>query len=188
MSWKVDYSHSQIQFSARHMMIATVRGQFDKFTVEAEIDEKDVTQSRLEVQIDAASINTKAEQRDNHLRSPDFFNSKEYPYITFTSKRGVRLDENHGKLIGDLTIRDATKEVALDVEFLGRAKSPWGTQNAGFSARAKVNRKDWGLNWNVALETGGWLVSDEVTIDIEIEFVQVPEPVKAEPVAQAVAA
>lgn len=179
MSWQADYSHSQIQFSVRHMMISTVRGQFDKFTVNADINEQDITQSKLDVQIDAASVNTKFEQRDNHLRSPDFFHAKEYPFITFKSKRGVKVDATHGKLIGDLSIREHTKEVTLDVEFLGQVKSPWGTTNAGFSAKTKLNRKDWDLNWNVALEAGGWLVSDDITIEIEIEFVQQPEPVPA---------
>jgi polyisoprenoid-binding protein YceI len=179
MAWQPDYSHAFVQFSARHMMISTVRGQFEKFTVNADIVEQDVTKSKLEVLIDAASVNTKFEQRDNHLRSPDFFHAKEYPYLVFKSKRGVKLDETHGKLIGDLTIRDITKEVALDVEFLGRVKSPWGTESAGFTATTKVNRKDWNLNWNVGLEAGGWLVGDDVTINIEIEFTKVPDVVPA---------
>jgi polyisoprenoid-binding protein YceI len=179
MAWQADYSHASIQFSAKHMMISSVRGQFEKFTVNADINEQDVTQSKLEVLIDAASVNTKFEQRDNHLRSPDFFHAKEYPYLVFKSKRGVKVDEAHGKLIGDLTIRDITKEVTLDVEFLGRAKSPWGTESAGFTATTKVNRKDWNLNWNVGLEAGGWLVGDDVTINIEIEFTKVPEAVPA---------
>jgi polyisoprenoid-binding protein YceI len=160
------------------MMISTVRGQFEKFIVNADINEKDVTKSKLEVLIDAASVNTKFEQRDNHLRSADFFHAKEYPQLSFKSKRGVKVDDAHGKLIGDLTIRDITKEVALDVEFLGRAKSPWGTESAGFSATTKVNRKDWDLNWNVGLEAGGWLVGDDVTINIEIELTKVPDTAK----------
>ncbi len=178
MSWQVDYAHSQIQFSARHMMISTVRGQFEKFEVKADIDEQDITRSQLEVKIDAASINTKMPQRDAHLKSPDFLNVAEYPYIYFRSKRGEIVDETHGRLIGDLTIRDVTKEVALDVEYAGQARGPRGTLSTGFSAHTKFNRKDWGLNWNVALETGGWLVSEELNVDIEIEFTQVPEPVK----------
>jgi polyisoprenoid-binding protein YceI len=179
MSWKPDYSHSHVQFSARHMMVSTVRGHFEKFTVDADIDENDVTKSKLDVVIDVASLSTRDDKRDSHLHSPDFFHAKEYPVITFKSTRGVQTSDRHGKMYGDLTIRGVTKEVVLDVEFLGQAKSPWGTMSAGFTAHTKINRKDWGLNWNVALETGGFLVSDEVRIDIDIEFTKVPEVVPA---------
>jgi polyisoprenoid-binding protein YceI len=175
MAWQPDYSRAFVQFSAKLMMISTVRGQFEKFTVNADIVENDATKSKLEVQIGAASVNTKIKQRDHHLRSPDFFHAKEYPQLVFKSKRGVKIDETHGKLIGDLTIRDITKEVTLDVEFLGRVKSPWGTESAGFTATTKVNRKD----WNVGLEFGGWLVGDDVAIAIEIEFTKVPDTVPA---------
>jgi polyisoprenoid-binding protein YceI len=185
MAWKADYAHSHVQFSVRHMMISTVRGQFDKFEVNADINDEDVTRSKVEVKIDAASINTKQEQRDAHLRSADFFDAEKYPYITFKSKRGEVKGKNHGHLIGDLTIRDVTKEVVLDVEHLGQAKSPWGAIVSGFHAHTKINRKDWNLNWNVALETGGWLVSDEIGIDIEIEFTQVPETVQQAATAEA---
>ncbi len=192
MSWQVDYAHTHVGFSVRHMMISTVRGQFDKFNIDAHIDENeldkiheagilkedDLLNSKLEVQIEAASINTGHPDRDAHLRSPDFFNADKYPYITFKSKQGEKIDDSHGRLIGDLTIREVTKQVALDVEFLGQAKTPWGAINAGFEARTKINRKDWGLGWNVALETGGWLVGDEIKVDIEIEFTRVPEPAK----------
>jgi polyisoprenoid-binding protein YceI len=158
------------------MMISNVRGRFEKFTVNAQIDEQHPERSQVEAQIDAASVNTKNEQRDGHLKSPDFLDVAKYPTITFKSKRAQALDANRGKLIGDLTIRDVTREVVLDVHYAGQAKSPWGTINAGFSATAHVNRKDWNLNWNAALETGGWLVGDEVKIEIEVEFVKQPEP------------
>lgn len=183
MDWIVDYKHSQVQATVRHMMISKVHGSFDKFTVNADIDEEHVAQSTVKVEIEAASVNTRDEKRDAHLRSADFLDVEKYPFITFKSKRGEVIDANHGRMIGDLTIRGVTHEVVLDVEHLGKAKSPWGTINAGFTAHAKVSRKDWGLNWNAALETGGWLVSDEVTINIEIEFTQVPELVEqAKPV------
>jgi polyisoprenoid-binding protein YceI len=188
MSWNTDYSHSNVQFSVRHMMISTVRGQFDKFTVNADIDENDVTRSKLDVQIDAASINTRDAKRDAHLHSADFFHAKEYPVITFKSTRGEKTSDRHGKMYGDLTMRGITKEVALDVEFIGQAKSPWGTTSAGFTAYTKINRKDWDLTWNVGLETGGVLVSDEVKIDIDIEFTKVPETVPAPAPVQAVVA
>jgi polyisoprenoid-binding protein YceI len=132
------------------------------------------------VQIETASVNTRDEKRDGHLRSPDFFNSDEFPYMTFVSKRVEQTDESTGKLIGDLTIRDVTREVALDVEFYGLAKSPWGTTSAGFCGLTKLDRREWGLTWNQALETGGWLVGDQINIEIEVELVKVPDAV-AEP-------
>ena len=181
MSWQVDYGHSHIMLSARHLMVSIVRGQFDKFKVNAEIDEQDVTNSKVEVLIEAASVNTKNEQRDAHMRSADFLNVEKYPIITFKSKQMQHIDSHHGRLVGDLTLRDVTREVVLDVEFLGQAKAPWGTISAGFSAKTKVSRKDWGVSWNLALETGGWLMSDEVTIEIEVEFTKQPEPAKEAP-------
>jgi polyisoprenoid-binding protein YceI len=181
MAWQIDSAHSQIQFSVKHMMISTARGTFDRFTGTVEADEQNPTAAKVNVQIEAASINTRDEKRDGHLRSPDFFNAAEYPYLTFTSTRVERLDETTGKLYGELTIRDVTRPVVLDVEYAGMAKSPWGTTSAGFSATTKINRKDFGLNWNVALETGGWLVGDQITISIELELVkQVEQPEAAE--------
>lgn len=197
MSWQVDYAHTGIHFSVRHMMISTVRGEFQKFKIETTLDDAHIDDlhetneisvqqfldSHLTVEIDAASINTRAADRDNHLRSPDFFDVANHPYLTFKATRGEKIDEDHGKLYGDLTIRDGTKPVVLDVEHIGQAKSPWGTHQVGFSARTKINRKDWNLNWNVALETGGWLVGDEIKIEIEIEFMQVPQAQPAEAAA-----
>ena len=183
MNWIVDYVHSQIDVTVRHMMISKAHGRFDKFTVNADIDEEHVDKSTVKVEIEAASVNTREEKRDAHLRSADFLDAEKYPIITFKSKRGEIVDATHGRMIGDLTIRGVTREVVLDVEHLGKAKSPWGAISAGFAAHAQVNRKDWGLNWNAALETGGLLVSDEVNIDIEIEFTQVSELVEqAKPV------
>ncbi len=178
MNWIVDYAHSQIQATVRHMMISKARGRFDRFTVNTDIDEKNVAGSKIDVQVEAASVNTQDEKRDTHLRSADFLDVAKYPYITFKSRRGEMVDATHGRLFGDLAIRGVTHEVVLDVEHLGKAKSPWGGTSAGFSAHAAVSRKDWGLNWNAALETGGWLVSDTVDIDIEIEFKEVPELVE----------
>ena len=188
MGWKVDYPHSQIEVVVRHMRVTNVKGQFEKFTVNDDIDEDNVHLSQVEVQINAASINTKMEQRDAHLKSPDFLDVAKYPYITFKSKRMERLGENHGRIVGDLTIRDVTREVVLNVEYAGQARSPFGTVNAGFTGTAKVNRKDWGLNWNAALETGGWLVGDEVKINVEVEFTRVAKPVTEPQLAEAVPA
>ena len=190
MSWQVDYSHTGIRFSARHMMISTVRGEFTKFEIDAHLDENeinkihdanvlaedDILNSKLYVQIDAASLNTHDAKRDAHLHSADFLNVAQFPYLVFQGKGGEKIDATHGKLHGDLTVRGVTRPVTLDVEFLGEAKAPW-SHNAGFAATTKINRKDWGLNWNVALETGGWLVSDEIKIEIDIEFIKIAEMV-----------
>ena len=179
MSWQIDPAHSQIQFSVRHMMISNVRGRFENFTGAIEFEEKDPTRSLVEVQIETASINTRETQRDSHLKSPDFLNAEKYPHLSFKSKRIEKIDDSHGRVIGDLTIRDVTKEVALDVEYAGQAKSPWGTVSAGFSATAKINRKDWGLTYNQVLETGGVMVGDVVNITIDLEIVKQAEAVSA---------
>lgn len=183
MSWIIDPAHTRAEFTARHMMVTNVRGQFTDITGAVDFNEENPTQSTLDVKIGVASINTREEKRDAHLKSPDFFDAENYPYLTFKSKRVQKTGDNTGRLVGDLTIRDVTKEVTLDVEYNGQAKSPWGTTSAGFTATAKVNRKDWGLNWNVALETGGWLVGDTIGINIEAEIVKQPEAVPAEAVA-----
>ena len=177
MAWKVDSSHSHISFTARHMMIAKVRGEFKTYDINVDFDENEPSRTTVEVTIDAAGIDTREPQRDAHLRSPDFLNAVEYPQLTFRSRRVERLGPNTGRLIGDLTIRDVTREVALDVEYAGIAQSPWGTVSAGFSANTAISRKDWDLTWNQALETGGWLVGDMINIEIELELVQVPEAV-----------
>jgi polyisoprenoid-binding protein YceI len=175
MAWQIDASHSSIQFSVRHMMISTVRGRFEEFTGEVNFDEQNPRNSSVAVEIKAESLYTKDESRDGHLKSPDFLNVADYPVLTFQSKRVEKIDDSHGRIYGDLTIRDVTREVALDTEFVGKARSPWGTTAAGFSASTSIDRKDWGLVWNVALETGGVLVGDSVKIDIELELVEQPE-------------
>ena len=183
MSWMIDTAHTEANFTVRHMMISNVRGQFQKVNGTVEFDEANPANTRVDVQIEIASVSTREEKRDAHLKSPDFFDAEKYPYMTFQSKRVEVKDATHARLIGDLTIRDVTKEVALDVEYNGSAKSPWGTTNAGFSAKTTLKRKDWGLNWNVALETGGWLVGDDVQISIELEIVKQPEAAPVEAVA-----
>ena len=175
MSWTIDPAHAQITFSARHMMIMNVSGGFENFEGSVDFDEQDPTNSSVEVKIEVASLNTNESQRDEHLKSADFLDAEKYPYITFKSKRIEKIDDSHGRIIGDLTIRDVTKEVVLETEYLGQAQSPWGTTSAGFNAHTKINRKDFGLTWNVALETGGVLVGDEVSINIELELVKQPE-------------
>lgn len=172
MSWQIDSAHSEIQFTVRHMMISKVRGRFETFSGSVAYDEATPSNTTVNITIDTNSINTREGQRDGHLRSPDFFNAELYPVMTFNSTGVEQTAENKGKLIGDLTIRNVTKEVVLDVTFEGKAQSPWGTTSVGFSATGKINRKDFGLTWNQALETGGVLVGDEVTINIELELVQ----------------
>lgn len=179
MSWQVDYAHTQITFWVRHMMVAKVTGQFDKFTIDIDVDEQNPENTRIEVQIEAASINTKTNDRDNHLRSADFLDAENHPYLTFKSKKLKMIDDSHAKLTGDLTIRGVSKEVTLDVEHFGQHPSPFGPFiAAGFNAHTKINRKDWGLTWNVALETGGVLVGDEITINIELELMKQFEAAK----------
>jgi polyisoprenoid-binding protein YceI len=175
MAWVIDPSHSQVQFTVRHMMISNVRGRFEEFEGTIEFNEEDPTKSTLDVRIKADSINTRDEKRDAHLRSPDFLNAEQYPYITFRGTRFDVIDRTHGRITGDLTVRDVTRPVTLDVEYNGMAKAPWGSVSAGFSAETKINRKDWGLVWNVALETGGMLVGDEIKVNVEVEIVKVVE-------------
>ena len=177
MAWQVDKSHTHVNFTVRHMMISKVRGEFTKYDIDVNFDEANPTNTTVDVTIYADSINTRDEQRDGHLRSPDFLNAEANPVITFKSKKVEQHGPNKGRLIGDLTIRDVTHEVALDVEYSGVVKGPWGGSSAGFSAKTTVNRKDWNLTWNVALEAGGWLVSDQITIEIELELAQVAEEV-----------
>ena len=172
MSWKIDSAHSEINFTVRHMMISNVRGRFEAFTGTVEFDQQNPANSSVDVQIEAASINTREAQRDTHLRSADFFDTETYPYLTFKSKKVEVVDDSHGRITGDLTIHGVTKEVVLDTEFNGMSQSPWGFSSAGFSATTKINRKDWGLGWNMALETGGVLVSDEIKINIDIEIIE----------------
>lgn len=180
MAWQIDTSHSEVTFSARHMMLSKVRGRFEQFEGTIDGNEEHPELSSVAVTIAAASINTRDTNRDNHLKSADFLNAEQYPSITFASRRIEMKGADRARLIGDLTIRDVTREVALDVEYHGQAKSPWGTTSAGFSATTTINRKDWNLTWNVALETGGVLVGEEITINIELEVVQqVAQPAEA---------
>lgn len=176
MSWQIDHAHSQIMFTARHMMITKVRGAFEKFDGSVAFDEDYPENSHARIQVETTSINTRDTNRDAHLRSADFFNAEKFPYMTFVSTHMERTGENTARLTGDLTIRDVTKVVTFSVSLNGIQVNPWGKTSAGFEARAKINRKDWGLNWNVALEAGGVLVSEEIEISIEIQLVKAPQP------------
>lgn len=176
MTWNIDYTHSQITFTARHMMITKVRGRFEDWAGVVNYDEENPANTSVDITIQTSSINTKEEQRDRHLRSGDFFDAENYPVMAFKSKRVEQDDATTGRLVGDLTIRDITKEVVLDVEYTGTVKNPWGMTVAAFSASTTINRKDWGLNWNVALEAGGWLVSEKINIEIDVELQKVEQP------------
>ncbi|MFV0592809.1 MAG: YceI family protein [Draconibacterium sp.] len=169
-SWTLDPSHSEITFKVKHMMISNVRGEFKSFA--ASIDGEDFETSKVIVTIDADSIFTNSTDRDNHLKSADFFDAENYKQLVFTSSSLKKSDDDEYKLTGLLTIKDISKEVTLDVEFGGTNKDPWGNEKAGFSISGKINRKDWGLNWNAALEAGGVMVSEEVKIQAEVQFVK----------------
>ncbi len=180
MLWQFDNAHSGIQFTVRHLMISNVRGSFEKFSGTVEFDEKDAGYSKIDVTIDPASINTHDERRDGHLQSPAFFDVVSNPIIHFISTQIITQSTHTGRLVGALTMHGVTHEVTLEVEYAGTTKSPFsGLMAAGFSAHGKLSRKDWGLNWNVALETGGVVASDEVNISIEVELNPVPETAAA---------
>lgn len=166
--WVLDPAHSEITFRVRHMMISNVRGEFTKF--DASIDGEDFTKSTISVNIDASSLTTNTTDRDAHLRSADFFEVEKNPEITFVSTSIKKVDENEFKLIGNLTIKGTTKEVMLKTEFGGYMKDPYGNEKAGFSIEGKINRKDFGLNWNAVLEAGGVMVGDEVRIASDVQF------------------
>jgi polyisoprenoid-binding protein YceI len=173
-SWQLDPAHSQIAFAVKHMMVTTVRGRFDRFQVDVDLDESDPTKSSVVARIDAGSINTGMDARDQHLRGADFFDAAQYPEITFRSTRVERHGDD-ARVHGDLTIRGETRPVTLDVDFNGIVPNMQGGRRAAFEARTRLSRKEWGLNWNVALESGGWLVSDDIKVEVDVAFVQAAE-------------
>lgn len=168
--WVLDPTHSELLFKVKHLMITNVKGEFRKFS--AEIDGEDFTKAPVKVKIESSSVFTNNDDRDNHLKSGDFFDVENHKELTFESTLFEKVDDNEYKLKGVLTIKNVSKEVTLDVEYGGTNKDPWGNEKAGFSLSGKINRKDWGLNWNAALESGGVLVSDEVKIQAEVQFVK----------------
>jgi len=170
-NWDLDPAHSEIEFAVRHMMVTTVRGQFHKFAVAVDFDEADPERSTVEAHIDASSIDTGVEGRDAHLRSADFFDTAAYPELAFRSTAIERSGEGY-KIEGDLTIRGQTHPATLDAEIGGVVPDMRGGRRAGFSASAKISRKEWGLTWNGALESGGVLVGDEVRITMDVAVAQ----------------
>ncbi len=177
--WQIDPAHSTVGFAVKHLMVSTVRGEFGKVQGTASWSKPDYSDAKVDVTVDATSIDTREPKRDAHLKSPDFFDVAKFPTLTFKSKR-VDKAGGHLKLVGDLTIHGVTREVAFDVTGPSpEMKTPWGTVAIGAEAHAKINRKDYGLNWNKALEAGGVLVGDEVNLDINLELSK-KAPMKAE--------
>ena len=173
-TWKIDPNHTDVLFSAKHMMVTTVRGKFHQVEGELELDEDDPTRSRGEIRAAVASLNTGVEMRDNHLRSEDFLDAEHHPWVVARTTAIERADDRY-RIQAELTIRDETRPVTFDAEFLGFYPSMQGGRRVGIHLEAKLMRKDWGLNWNMALETGGLLVGDEVNISIELEIVKQAE-------------
>lgn len=170
-TYQIDTTHSAIEFSIRHLMIAKVRGRFTEFTGSLELDEADLTKSKVTAEIKAASITTANDQRDTHLRSPDFFDVEKYPVLTFAST-GIAQKGDELVLTGKLTIHGVTNDVTLTVENLGTAADPWGNQRIAFAARGSIDRKQFGLNWNQVLEAGGFLVGDKVELSLDVQAVR----------------
>lgn len=170
--WTLDPSHSELAFKVRHMMITNVKGEFKKFDAAIETHGGDLSKSTIDVRIDATSISTNHDQRDGHLKSADFFDTENYPTLSFRGTSFRKIHEDEYKLTGILEIKGVKKEIELKVEFGGVSKDPWGNKKIGFSIQGKINRKDFGLNWNAALETGGVLVSEDVNISAEVQFIK----------------
>jgi polyisoprenoid-binding protein YceI len=170
-TYSIDNAHSDVSFSVRHMMFAKVRGHFTKWSANLAFDPAKPAGSSVEVSIDAASIDTREPQRDGHLRSADFLDAENFPKITFKSRKVETAGTGHYKVIGDLAIRGVTREVLLDVEEGGRGKDPWGNERVAFLAKTTINRADFGLKWNQALEAGGVLVGEKVEVEIDVQAV-----------------
>ena len=171
MAWEVDLAHSSLEFAVRHMLVSTVKGAFLAFTVDADIDPENVANSRATVKVNVASLDTREPRRDAHLRSADFFDAERFPTITYAVKSMEGVSSDRYRISGDLTIKEVTREVTLDAEIRGPVTDPFGALRLGISAEGRVNRHDYGLDWNLVTEAGGLLVGDEVKISVEAEFV-----------------
>ena len=173
--WVIDPLHSQVGFKVKHLMISTVRGAFKEYDLSIYTTEEDFLSAEIDFWINPASIDTGQEKRDAHLRSADFFDVENFKEINFTGNTFEKLDEDNYALYGDLTMKGIKKQIKLNVEFAGVVKDPWGNHKAIFNINGKINRKDWGLNWNAALETGGVLVSEDVWINCEVQLMKSAE-------------
>ena len=173
--WAVDPTHSEVGFKVKHLMFTNVSGSFNLFTVNTETADEDFNNAKVDFSAEVASVSTNNEQRDEHLKSADFFDAATFPIITFTATKYSSVDNDGSyELTGDLTLHGVTKPVTLSVEFGGVIKDPWGNIKAGFTINGKINRKDFGLNWNAVLETGGVMVSEDVRINAEIQLIKQP--------------
>jgi polyisoprenoid-binding protein YceI len=175
-TYTIDPTHSRIGFVARHAMVTKVRGSFNEFAGHGSFDAEDPSRSHVELTIEAASIDTRNADRDAHLRSNDFFEMEQYPRITFTSTAVEPAGGNRYRVTGDLTIKGVTNPVTVDFEYTGHSVDPFGNHRIGFEGHATVNRKDWGISWNAALDTGGVLVSEKVTLEFEVSAIRSDEP------------
>ncbi|MCO6488810.1 MAG: YceI family protein [Phaeodactylibacter sp.] len=171
-TWGIDASHSEIQFKVKHMMVSTVTGAFNEFEGAVETESEDFEGADIRFSANVASIDTNNGQRDEHLKSDDFFNAARFPKLTFESKSFTKKSNGNYRLVGDLTIRDHTHEVEMDVEYFGTAVDPYGQTKAGFEINGKVSRKDFGLKWNAVTEAGGVVVSDEVRLALNVQLVK----------------
>jgi polyisoprenoid-binding protein YceI len=171
-TWTLDPAHTRLGFVARHAMVTKVRGSFTEFAGQAVLDADNVGDTKVDLTIEVASVHTGNEQRDGHLRTNDFFDAATYPQIHFVATGAEQVDDDTYRLTGDLTIKGVTNPVSVDFEFTGLATDPYGNQRAGFEGRTVVNRKDWGVNFNAALETGGVLVSDKITLEFDISMIK----------------
>jgi polyisoprenoid-binding protein YceI len=172
-TWVIDVDHSSVQFKVKHLMVSNVKGEFKKFSGTVTMDDADITKSRVDVTIDAASIDTGVAKRDEHLKSPDFFDVAKYPTLMFVSTKVAKAGDNRLKVTGNLTLHGVTREVVLDVEGPNPAvKDMYGNTKSGASATTKINRKDFGLTWNKALEAGGVAVGEEVLITLDVELLK----------------
>jgi polyisoprenoid-binding protein YceI len=184
MTWTLDPAHSSVTFSVKHMMVTTVRGTMNIKDFELDFDPDDLVRSSVRLSLDAGSIDTGQEQRDGHLRSPDFLDVETYPTIDFASTK-IEPDGDDYKIHGELTIHGTTRPVILDAEYAGTVRNMQGGTSAGFSATTKINREDFGLTWNVALEQGGWLVGKDIKIEVDLEVVSAAEQVAEQAEAEA---
>ncbi|QHJ69296.1 YceI family protein [Planococcus halotolerans] len=167
--WTVDAAHSEIGFSVKHMMVSKVKGSFASYDATVEADETDLQGALIDFKVDVASINTNNEDRDNHLRSADFFDAEQHPHITFNANEIVKKNDEEYELTGDLTMKGVTRPATFEVEYGGKGVNPWGVEVVAFSGEGKVNRKDFGLTWNQTLETGGVLVGEDIKITLELQ-------------------